>query len=208
MHPKLEDGHGEFFASLVREQVSRASLTHPERFTSLVEEMARFIEAQSPVMLIPTTRGGHQLLTYYGSNIPQGYAGLLIVDGRTPTKEGRPRADWACMPFDPEFAAEAGDSLKDYPLEHIMACAPESLGELIRIRDKAEQEYKMGYLIHCLIGRSSEIEGVQRFIRQGFVPAITILLSAEGGLYASVQPVAIAMPDDVAKEVYSEEGTP
>src|SRR5918992_5449307 len=137
MDRKLEDGHGEFFAGLVRDLVAQSSTRYPERFDPLVEALGRFIEMQSPAMLIPS-HGDCRVAAYYGSMIPCGHAGAVLVDGKTLTEEGQPSVTCMTTFFDPKYADERGEELGDVTREDALALSTRAIKEALETADAKE----------------------------------------------------------------------
>jgi hypothetical protein len=204
MDRKLEDGHGEFFAGLVHDLVAQSGTLYPERFDPLVEELGRFIEMQSPAVLIP----GYvdcRVASYYGSMIPRGHAGVVLVDGKTMTQEGRPSVTCMTTFFDSQYAEERREYLCDLPKEKAVGMSLYSVKDVLETDDTKERERKSESVIHSLFGILQASQFAEKCIENGFVPATVILYAAEGSLFCCACAVAVAMPGDMVRAVYAGE---
>ena len=204
MERKIEDGHGEFFAALVHDLVAQSSTRYPERFNPLIEELARFIEKQSPALIIPGF-ADYRLASYYGSMIPHGHAGVVLVDGKTMTPEGHPSVTCFTTFFDSAYAEERREYLGDLPKEKAVALAIASVKDVLETTTAKERERKAESVIHSLFGILQASRFAETCIENGFVPAVVILYAAEGSLFSCACAVAVAMPGDIVKAVYAGE---
>lgn len=195
--PALEDGHGEFFVSLLRQRISGAD------FEPLFAEVSRTIKSQSPTLIIPTSKS---LMTHYGSQIPPGFAGLLFADGGRLTKDGRPSVRLASLRYDRALCESKRELLKDVPIRDFADWLCHEARHLFkqvekqgRATTKARTEFHC--LIHSALSLTNELDKIDAFIEAGLVPGLVVLYTAEKRLRCMVSPVAVVCPPAVVEAI-------